>query len=867
MKKYLLTAALAVVVSGTFVSCHDDEITPMTIDQKKLAFEEAFVRFYGQPDPNHTWGFGENVTRALTRGSINVNGNMWDTCPTVDTPDEVNAIFNYVNYTLDQMDNEVHHRYSTTAPGNIDGYFVTQVRNGKNTDNNYINTYNNNAAVNGVGGYMNHLQIAFNANPSLDDLNNSAQNDPWSASGWNHINNFNASDNANYGGNTKVENAGAYDFAYHNSLDSKYHNTWILIDGADITSDGKYKDYLYVCFDFESTPQCTTRFRFNYNGQEYGPIDAAGAWKVADAIDSHLKVNLNGTEVDLATVSNLRIDNIINGDKWVPGDTKYTDWIVRITKGQPKQIPQIKIATSTGKTLKEVYTISKAVKGGRVMCEDLASNSYDRKDFDYNDVVFDAIIYHKTNVLVTKTYNSDNELISEETTEGYTQEDGMPDPNYSKYYANIRLMAAGGTIPAQIIANGHNFEVHNLLGGKSTTVMINTLHENERAVVNGAVVDSHDPVDLTVDGSENIEDIEDVSDIDISVKYSWASATLEAKYGEPTAKIMVPLGTRWAKERTEISEAYPGFSSWVQSESGAGNIWNASNIDTGAMYDDLEGLTLPEDLDEPVSWEKIWNDQNSTGSETGFTDATNRTMATPGSNETILYNYASKGYGYLFETSDPNDGLAKVLTTDAGFSNITSGSIIRVYGVSISDWQIFSTFNPTNAITTYTGDGYVDIEVTNSLSNDFTVWGKNFTITYITVVGTTPASKPGQFWPSNGGNGDARQYFEIASSDVFKTAAASQKLCIYCTIGNSSWLKLNKAGWGQWTLTDLDSKWRIVGDNKELEPVNGLSSVYNQTKGCVEVQLSTGLINEIKASGLGLNFGNDNMTITNITIE
>ena len=40
------------------------------------------------------------------------------------------------------------------------------------------------------------------------------------------------------------------------------------------------------------------------------------------------------------------------------------------------------------------------------MCEDIASYSYDRKDFDYNDVVFDAIIYENQYVLVTSTLDN-----------------------------------------------------------------------------------------------------------------------------------------------------------------------------------------------------------------------------------------------------------------------------------------------------------------------------------------------------------------------------------------------------------------------------------------------------------------------------
>ena len=60
MKKYLITAALAVAIGGSFMSCRDDSLSGSTIDQKAEAFEEAFVRAFGQPAPNHTWGFGSD---------------------------------------------------------------------------------------------------------------------------------------------------------------------------------------------------------------------------------------------------------------------------------------------------------------------------------------------------------------------------------------------------------------------------------------------------------------------------------------------------------------------------------------------------------------------------------------------------------------------------------------------------------------------------------------------------------------------------------------------------------------------------------------------------------------------------------------
>ena len=232
MKKYLMTGIAAIALCAAFTSCSKDmDFEQMTPESAVLSkYNAAFIQAFGQPAPDQTWGFG-TPTKGLTRnngidGAINVNGNQWTGAPAVEVPGEVNAIYDYVKYTLPEMD-RLGHVYSTTAPENLNGYFVTQVRNGLNDDNKDKNA--NNSWVTNEGNYMNHLQVAFNANPSMDDLNNATSHD--NKSGWEHINNFNASQNANWAndqselhGNTKVENKGAHDFAYHNSLDSKYHN-------------------------------------------------------------------------------------------------------------------------------------------------------------------------------------------------------------------------------------------------------------------------------------------------------------------------------------------------------------------------------------------------------------------------------------------------------------------------------------------------------------------------------------------------------------------------------------------------------------------------------------------------------------------
>ena len=745
-------AVTAVALCGTFVSCHDDEITTTTIEQRKLAFEEAFVSFFGQPDPNHTWGFGnagENVTR-----SVNVNGNEWETRPEV-TAEEAAAVYAWVNRPKSEIPTK---SYYEDSPVNLKNFFVTQVwgKNDNSDDPNAKYKDYDNGDVFG-GEKMNHLQISKSADRlGIDGVASANNGEGAINANWDHANNFNASQNRDWDGNTMFVNWGTQNFAYHNSTDSKYHDKWIIVDGAYITDSkginhaGKY----YVCFDFIArNPNAYT----NFQEPGVGGVTVPGAWKtVEDAVNAGA-IASNGHPV----ASNWSKGNIVGGNMVVDANEYYTDWIVRLVEAKPINTPQeltlpkIMIPGSTGKTLREVYTETRAVEGGRVMCEDIASQSYQRKDFDYNDVVFDAIIYKKSNVLVTTTYDSNNNETNKFTTIDYTQVDDMPDPSYAEYYANIRVMAAGGTIPLQITANGNNFEVHNVLGKKPTSVMINTLPEGEQYVVNMATIDHHDPVDLKVDGSTDIEGVEHINDIAIDVKYSQASARIDAIPGRASAKILVPLGTRWAKERTDISEAYPGFSSWVNSESGSGNIWIANNINTSVMYEDekMVGLSMPEN--NPISSSRIWYKEESNGTALTPTDATNTTLVRPGSNETILYDYTSgKGPGFLYESGNANDGVVKVLTTDEGFSSITQGSTIRIYGVSIDNWEVLSSFNPSSAITSYAGDGYVEIQVTNPsliANTGLLVTGKNFTVTFITVINAS-SDNGGDDNNNNGGD-------------------------------------------------------------------------------------------------------------------
>ena len=528
MRKYLMTGVAAIALCAAFTSCSskDELYNPDVVKGNEATsivekYNQAFLKYVGGTiASDQTWGFGGYETAAKTRsngidGAINVNGNMWTECPGVRVNEEVDAIFNYVKNGTEWM-TQNNKPFSTTAPQNLNGYFVTQVRSGNNNyaDNTYTNIYNNNQEVKNVGSWMNHLQIAFNQNPSMTDLN-SANTD--NVSGWQHINNFNASSNIDWGasdskekGNTKVENKGAFDFAYYNSLDSKYHNKWILVDGADISSDPYYANFYYVCFDFESVPS-TNKTHYHYkdaNGQSQNG-ELVGTYFTNEEVAAELaRTGVTGrTDIDIYRWE--------QGDKMLKGDNVYTDWIVRITKGEPEIIVDPDDVC--------------------IIAEDLTAD--DDTDFDFNDVVF--TVHYKT----TKT-------------------------------ATVTLYAAGGTLPLKVA--GH--EVHREFGypdADSETGLYKMINTGAKANVNGVPTKSFDvECDKSKRGNDITIEVDKGSKNEQGVHVpNWI--TLTATKGEPAAKLCVGVefatGNKWCDERQSIKEKYPIFSQWVASN--PAQIW------------------------------------------------------------------------------------------------------------------------------------------------------------------------------------------------------------------------------------------------------------------------------------------------------
>ena len=420
-----------------------------------------------------------------------------------------------------------------------------------------------------------------------------------------------------------------------------------------------------------------------------------------------------------------------NWVKYVPvHDNYYSDWIV--TLAEAKRINDVypgapDVKTITGEPGKR-YTKTgwTIVESGRVMCEDLATSDLD--DMDFNDVVYDAIIFKEYKYLCTE---NGTRLFDDNFTDGY-----------ETTYANVRLMAAGGTIPVEMVVGNNNYDVHEELGAPDN-VMINTLPntEKDRLDVKMATVFESAAAKTLTDkntGSEKLYGISSISDIELNVLYNKVSTKLTSKdiYGAATYMFCVDLGLPWARERKNFADPYPSFPAWVQNSK---NTQWYKDHRTASLYtnNNLVGLTEPTIPAPTIEF----YDNNGAGStlEKSRVSADPGTMAYPASTETILFDFDADGSapGFLCPAVTTKDGTSydeeKVVIT--GTSNITTGNKVRIYGVYINGWSINTNFS--GMINSGAEEGYIEIPITDSnvanVQSGITITGQNFTVTYVTV--------------------------------------------------------------------------------------------------------------------------------------
>ena len=585
-----MTGVAAIALCAAFTSCSskDELYNPEVVKGNEAAsivekYNQAFLKYVGGTiASDQTWGFGGYETAAKTR-TINVNGNLWKDCPAVGTKEEADVLA-YLS-TLQTKEKN---------PVRLQNYFVTQIHKGDETYNNKDGGY-----VGKGSDKMNNLHIAMSDGLTISNKGILSAEGP---TAWDHINNFNAGTCNDWGagdkdgeGNTMVLNGGTFDFAYQGADDSKYHNRWCSIDGANVPrTDGKganYAGYYYICFDFEQNVDGKTAAYFRDENNNPQNIQIPGAY--ANVTEATGQVfTCNGKEYvfgESANCSEWRIDNVINGNMIVNPNSSYKDWIVRLVEAEKEEDPQEpqepeepEHEYGTGSEPKtwndNVYEWDQVTtQSGRVFCEDLGVAA--REDLDYNDVVFDVIIWKYSHYLQPM-----KSTITWTTTDGVKDEgsdtESTPETNGVRreveedatYFAQIQLLAAGGTIPLTVgKKDGYNVEVHNAFKVGLTT-MVNTRDANSTAF---GAYEAKDPVDIgnivrevAYDGkTQNLKLIEGISraaDVQIVVNYNGIDINeLGAEPGKAPHKLFVPFNTRWASERKPLNLAYPYFGNYV----------------------------------------------------------------------------------------------------------------------------------------------------------------------------------------------------------------------------------------------------------------------------------------------------------------
>lgn len=210
-------------------------------------------------------------------------------------------------------------------------------------------------------------------------------------------------------------------------------------------------------------------------------------------------------------------------------------------------------------TTSYLYDLS-LVDKGRIFCEDLGQIR--ASDIDFNDVVFDAYIYHAKPVKkIVTTYESDD-MPTEVTYED--------DNDASSFrYTEVYLLAAGGTL--QLNVGGHLVKptMSDLLWDG---VLVNTCVEDG----NGLGGSYSNPWQYVKEAgkftmTDNTNSME-LKDIKVSVKYGDEILELNAEQGVAPHKICVPLDlkngidVRWPMERVVIKDAYTNFTKYVKNE-------------------------------------------------------------------------------------------------------------------------------------------------------------------------------------------------------------------------------------------------------------------------------------------------------------
>lgn len=418
-------------------------------------------------------------------------------------------------------------------------------------------------------------------------------------------------------------------------------------------------------------------------------------------------------------------------------DGFFDDRIVKIVPGNGiyEYTPGGGSSSSSTSTRTDRIERRRLVSQGRVFCEDLGTSAerMTKSDIDFNDAVFDAKIWRLGQYDVT--YVNGNYSSETAYLEGI-YDNGLENGKF-KYVAEIRLLAAGGTVPLKIGGN-NGFEIHAKFGeGNNKTIghttIINTMGAPSQANFSTTVsTETCDAVTVEVDITSLVAGNTAIGLDIIPIEVQWVSSTgqtvgeLTADFGKAPQKLCVPIGTPWVYERIPITDAYKDFAPYATSRTP--KFWEGTNKDESLLYPSIpEGMT-PE-----------------TG-ETGKVDTNpyHDTVVTEGTTTTTTVTETVLWEGEFTAENASGGSNSEEFTLYS--KDFAVGDKMRIYGEATGNDPWVSIHAVVNGSwKNYAGcvvtSPYTDIVVTQDMINEMTLktalWGKFCKVTKICKVVTT----------------------------------------------------------------------------------------------------------------------------------
>lgn len=870
MKKYLKTVAFAVVFGGLLTSCSHDDIDLSDYVEKKMdTYEKAFHDAFGPIDPNQDWGFGSS--NALTRSAEADPRGEWWARSVAGGGDGL-----IVPYPLTDNQKDKVRRYfqQHKNPGGTDcedmsSYFVQHVyTGGTNVDDNSQSP-----------------EKYWTTSVQLE--NGSAHMDEYVAGSMHlHVNNFNATtatsisvwDGISYQDgyptgnesedyNHKVchndqimlmKDVNTDCFGWYNSNASlEVNNHYRLVSGDVIQQwdpslngkDGKTADVsgmLFVGFDFESQTDPSVIYR-----TEDADNPGLYYWDGNPNMGHYREARTGDNEEDIAYFKNYVGGN--NKQYYLGcADGYYSDWIVRITKAVSREdtptnrtVTVIERQTTTGqykRVEKGEYDLIELPVCKRIICEDLGQVA--RADIDFNDAVFDVFTVRTSHHSVINTYY-DDVLNSSESSDVEVS---------SEKFTDIRLLAAGGTIPLTVAGE----DVHDKFNVGIST-MVNTVSD-ESSISGAPYTELNRSVTFR---SRTIYD--NAIDVPIYVRYNNNVLELSSKVGDAPHKIAVPVGTPWATERTSIADAFGGFITWVNNK--GTTPWN--NPTSANIYPWNE-TDIPYNTGQTWTREMYTDYAGYVGSSTVNVEHPVTITSAPGSGETSVFNN-NLGVQLI------NGTEGNVSVQASSFSNVAEGTVLRIYGGAYGNWNIsalgtrFSSYK--------SGTDYIEITLTASQAaalktSGLNITGTLFTVTDVTIANVseqssgdtfnfTPSSSETQLWSGTkaidwGENAitvDASSATTNSSIRIYGVGAEGWQLKVYSVKSDWSWEELNISGWAS-------------SDNNNSCIMNASSDNGSLTSnGYVTISVSTTVAAALASGQNKLVVSGDKFTLKYVTIQ